>query len=232
MSSKNIRIFMDVPLSQAQSLTLEKTQSHYLSNVMRLTEGDTFKIFNGVHGEWLVKVVNPSKKAFEIEVLECIRPQIQEPYKALLFPPIRQNRMDFMIEKATELGVTDFYPILTDNTNVTKINPDRLRKIIIEAVEQSERLVVPEIHPLAPLRETLNSWDVSKAIYVGAERQDVQSLSTADPVPASLVGPEGGFSPKEFAFFQKFDFVKPVSLGPNILRAETAAIVMVGRFLG
>jgi len=227
MSTKYIRLFIEAPLSQSQNLTLEKTQSHYLVNVMRTRTGEQIRIFNGKDGEWLATVETPSKKACELLPIQKLRPQTEEPYKALLFPPIRQNRLDFMIEKATELGVSDFYPILTEHTTIKKINPERLLKITIEASEQSERLSIPNFHPLKSLRETLNEWDSEKKINVAIERQDFPTLSASQGASASLVGPEGGFAEKELTFFKSFDFLHPISLGPSILRTETAAIIML-----
>lgn len=231
MSIKNIRIFLEEQFEVGKTISLTKDQVHYLLTVLRLHSGDTIKVFNGENGEWGALVDVLSKKACSLHLQQRLRPQPDRSFLGLIFPPIRQARLDFMIEKATELGVTDFFPVQTDHTVISKINPDRLMKIAIEATEQSERLIIPQFHLMNSLKEVLKEWNQETPLLAAIEREQESRPIKKETLKYGvgvLIGPEGGFSPKEKTLLHQMDWIHPVSLGDTILRAETAAIVMLG----
>jgi len=153
--------------------------------------------------------------------------------KALVFAPLKKNRMDFLIEKATELGITDFYPVLTQNTETRKINEDRVHAQITEAAEQCERLTIPNFHPLQPLGDLLSDWPAVMPLYACLERIREPCLAITEKTEGLvfLIGPEGGFTIEETEMIMDCSFTQPVSLGANILRAETAALVCLAMAL-
>lgn len=227
MSVKNSRIFLETSFKKGELLPLGKEHAHYLRSVMRLQLGENIIVFNGFDGEWKGIIEALSKKEICIRLQEQLKAQPKSQFLGLLFPPIRQTRLDFMIEKATELGVTDFFPVQTERTVISKINNDRLRKIAIEASEQSERLTIPAFHPLRPLRETLKDWNATLPVIMAVERETGEASDWSHSFlsgVAVLIGPEGGFSPQEKETIRQFNFIHRVSLGEMILRTETAAI--------
>lgn len=222
-----IRLHVDHPLAQGQSLPLTEAQAHYLFGVMRLGPGDDILVFNGREGEFLARVTRAAKRGGELEVEEETRPLQIPPDLWLLFAPIKKARTDFIVEKATELGAARICPVQTDFTNAERIRQDRLQAHAIEAAEQCGGTFVPVVEELRPLSRWLSGWDAERRILwadeslVGA----AAALSGAMPGPwAILIGPEGGFSPVERDRLRALPFVLPVSLGPRILRADTAAV--------
>lgn len=222
--TKAIRIYTDQPLSEGGSLSLEGDVHHYLRNVMRVAPGQAVRIFNGRDGEYVARLEKIDKRHIETTIENKIREQRDRDHRLhLIFAPIKKERMDFLIEKAVELGATDLHPVLTQNTDMRKINDERIMAQIIEATEQCERMNVPVLHKIENLHEKLESWPENVTILAAVERMGIE------PVPrgfegecAVLVGPSGGFTAEEKHDIVSHSFVRPVSLGKNILRSETA----------
>ncbi|MEJ0044850.1 MAG: RsmE family RNA methyltransferase [Rhodospirillales bacterium] len=176
---------------------------------------------NGQHGEFSARIATLRRDRLTFNVDDLLRPQLPEPDIWLAFAPLKRDATDLLVQKATELGAAALYPVLTDRTNTARLNADRLLSIAIEAAEQCERLTIPTLHPPCSLPDLLANWPPSRTLAAALER-------TAAPPPAGqhalLIGPEGGFSPRELDAMRAAPFIQPVSLGPRILRAETAAI--------
>ena len=223
---KTPRLYVDTPMAAGSTITLDKAQSHYLANVMRRNTGDTLRVFNGRDGEWGGRISSLSKREVTIDLTEKLHEQPQEKQELhLIFAPIKKQRMDFMIEKAVELGATHLHPIVTNHTEVRKLNEERIFAQIVEACEQSERLDVPEMLPIQSLRKLLSSWDKSVPVAACLERGDYPMLGkTEQGVRAVLIGPEGGFDEDEVTLLKAYSFIVAVSLGTAIMRAETAAL--------
>ncbi len=223
---KYSRLFINAPLKRNAQIVLQKDHAHYLKNVMRKTVGDVIRLFNGVDGEWLAEIAGLGKRSCEVRVTDLLRRQdVGSNRLALYFSPIKKQRMQMLIEKSVELGVTDLYPVLMSHSDNTKINMDRLRAQVIEAAEQCERLDLPKISAPHKLEYLLMSIDTP--MYVCLERCDValdvaQMDYTGDV--AFMIGPEGGFSDQERKDITEHQYLKSMSLGTRILRAETAAI--------
>jgi 16S rRNA (uracil1498-N3)-methyltransferase len=189
---------------------------------MRLRAGDTVQLFNGRDGEWSARLDDVRRGQARLTVETCTRAQAPEPDLWLVFAPLKRDATDLLVQKATELGVSALLPVFTTRTNAARINADRLAAIAVEAAEQSERLTLPEIRTPISLPELLAAWPEQRRLAAAIER--------AGPAPfpagagALLIGPEGGFAPAELDALRVARFVCPVSLGPRILRAETAAI--------
>ena len=223
------RLFVEAPLSAGVALALASEQTHYLKTVLRLKAGARIALFNGKDGEWLARIEGLGRNACSIAVEAQSRAQVMEPDLWLVFAPIKRARIDFLVEKATELGVSALFPVMTQHTVVERVNLARLRVNAIEAAEQSERLTVPEIHPAQPLDRLVASWNGSRRLMLcdetGTSPPAATALKSADSGPwAVLVGPEGGFADRELDALKKLPFVCPVSLGPRVLRADTAAL--------
>ena len=192
---------------------------------MRKNDGDQIRLFNGKDGEWICALEFQSKKEALASPLQKIKEQSHSPQQVhAYFAPIKKNRMDFLIEKAVELGVTDLHPVLTRNTEVRKVNEERIRTQIIEAAEQCERLDIPTLHGLSSLTDILK--DPPDTLYVALERSEGLSCQNLkiDNYFAFLVGPEGGFTNEEIKHINLCKNFKKLSLGDQILRAETATI--------
>ena len=220
----NIRLFFLNPLSDNLTDELDKSQSHYLIKVMRIKESEVFSIFNQ-NGEWEAKVLKISKGIVEFKTVKQLRKKESSKELWLAFSPIKSNYQNFMIQKATELGVTKFLPIIFDRTVVRKINKERLKKIVIEASEQSNRINVPSIESPQTLDIFLkkNSMDL---IFTDLNSDNIkvdQSKLTDKPV-CIIIGPEGDFSEAERDKILSFKDVQSVKINENILRSETAVI--------
>jgi 16S rRNA (uracil1498-N3)-methyltransferase len=225
---KSPRLFVTAPLEAGQGFAVEEAQSHYLRNVMRCREGGFVRVFNGRDGEFSARIDSLGKKSAQMTATQRLRDQPPaRPSIHLVFAPLKKHRMDQVIEKCVELGVTDLHPVITAHTEVREINEARISAQAIEAAEQSERLDVPRLHPLVALNAKMAAWNPALLLFWGAEtkKDDAPVLSQALKASAFLVGPVGGFHADECAFLEKQPFVRPVSLGPRVLRAETAAIV-------
>ena len=222
----NIRLFFSKSLSINLSSKLDKSQSHYLSKVMRIGVGNSFSLFNQ-NGEWEAKIKEINKGIVEFFVTKKLRSTNNEKEIYLAFAPIKLNYLNLMIQKATELGVTKFVPILTERTIVRKLNEKRLNKIIIEASEQSNRLKVPKIDKITKLDNFLKSNQNTNVIFgdLNTDNSEV-NLKSSDPL-CILIGPEGDFTVKERENILKLKNVIPLKINENILRSETAAISMI-----
>ena len=219
-----IRLFVDAPLAAGSSAPFSAGQAHYLVHVMRRARGDQVTLFNGRDGEWLARIADLRRDRGGCEVERLLRAQRPEPDVWLLFAPLKRDATELVIEKATELGVSEIHPIVTAHTNVRPLNLERLEAIAIEAAEQCERLTVPRIRRSQPLVEALEAWPRERMLTAAMERQDAPWPAPAGGPTALLIGPEGGLSPAELDVLRRTPSIVPASLGPRILRAETAAI--------
>lgn len=222
-----IRLYVDHPLGAGQTVPLDRGQAHYLFGVMRQAEGAEVKLFNGRDGEWLARITEAGKKAGAAECLSQSAPQRDPPDLWLLFAPVKKTRTDFIVEKAVELGVARLQPVQTEFTNSERVRQDRMLANAVEAAEQCGATAVPEVAPLAKLGALLDRWPAERQLMFCDEARAgaASRLAGAEGGPwAILVGPEGGFSEAERARLARLEVARPVSLGPRILRAETAAL--------
>ena len=219
----NIRLFYSKSLSLNLTDKLDKSQSHYVSKVMRLKEKEVFSLFNS-SGEWEAKIANINKSIVEFNITKQLRQKENTIDLWLAFSPIKSNYFNFMIQKATELGVTKFLPIIFERTIVRKINKERLEKVIIEAAEQSNRITVPIIEESQKLKNFLsNDMDLIFTDLNSANTKiDLRKLTTKPS--CVIIGPEGDFSEQEREEILKFNGVQSVKINENILRSETAVI--------
>ena len=220
----NIRLFFSDTLSANMIDKLDKNQSHYLSKVMRVKENEVFSLFNK-EGEWEAKVLGIFKNIVEFKIIKQLRQKEITKELWLAFSPIKSNYQNFMLQKATELGVTKFLPIIFDRTVVRKINKDRIEKIVIEASEQSNRISVPIIEGAQDLNSFLkkNSMDLIFTDLNSNIKKIDKSKFTDKPV-CIIIGPEGDFSETEREKILSFKGVQPIKINENILRSETAVI--------
>jgi 16S rRNA (uracil1498-N3)-methyltransferase len=222
----NIRLFFSESLSINLKSKLDKTQSHYISKVMRIKVGENFILFNQ-SGEYEAKVENLVKGFVEFSIVKKLRSADASKEIWLAFTPIKLNYLNLMIQKATELGVTKFMPIITERTIVRKINEKRIRKIIIEASEQSNRLNLPELDKLKNLNEFIKENAQTTVIFGDLNSNNKKiNIKGSDPI-CILIGPEGDFSVKERENISKLKKIIPLNINQNILRSETAAISMI-----
>ena len=222
----NIRLFYSESLLINLEASLDKSQSHYLSKVMRINIGQSFSLFNQ-SGEWEAKIKEINKKIVEFSVIKKLRSANNERAIWLAFAPIKLNYLSLMIQKATELGVTKFIPILTERTIVRKLNDKRLNKIIIEASEQSNRLKVPKLEKILKLNEFLKLNQNTNIIFGDLNTDNSKiNFKSSDPL-CILIGPEGDFTLKERKNILKLKKLIPLKINQNILRSETAAISMI-----
>ena len=222
-----IRLFVDHPLTEAQSVHLNRDQAHYLFSVMRKSEGDHVAIFDGKNGEWLAQIDVAGKKKGVLRCLKMTKPQKNPPDVWLMFAPIKKARTDFIVEKATELGVALILPLQTDFTNSERIRQDRLQDHAIEAAEQCGGTFVPKVADLSRLEKLLSNWPGDRFLLFCDEGKVGERVEFQDlPIGkwAILLGPEGGFSEKERKYIQAMQNSFSLSLGPRILRADTAAV--------
>ena len=230
MTDVKIRLYVEHPLGAGQRLALNKDQSHYLFAVMRQPLGARIAVFNGADGEWLAEVSKANKRNGELVLLSQRGPQLSPPDLWLLFAPIKKARTDFIVEKAAEMGASRIVPVQTDFTNADRIRQDRLQAHAVEAAEQCGATFVPEVVDLAKLSRVLGEWPEGRKLMfcdeaLTGEAGAIAALRAAGEGPwAILIGPEGGFSDAERASLRGQAFAHPVSLGPRILRADTAAV--------
>jgi 16S rRNA (uracil1498-N3)-methyltransferase len=224
-----IRLFVTADLGPGAEVPLDAAQAHYLFNVMRLGTGARVAVFNGRDGEWLAEIADAGRRGGLLRAHERSQPQRTPPDLWLLFAPIKKARTDFIVEKATELGAARIQPVFTRLTNAERLRPDRLRAHAIEAAEQCGETWVPEIAEPVRLEALLEAWDPARRLmFCDETRESVpvrQALAAAARGPwAVLIGPEGGFSPEEMVRLRCLSFVTAVTLGPRVLRADTAAV--------
>ena len=220
----NIRLFFKESLSLNLVSKLDKSQSHYISKVMRIKENEIFSLFNS-SGEWEAKILNITKSIVEFEITNQIRQKENQKELWLAFSPIKSNYFNFMIQKATELGITKFIPIIFERTVVRKLNKERLEKVIIEATEQSNRINIPTLEDATNLEDFLKSSEMNLIftdLNSDNKKIDLEKL-TNKPV-CIVVGPEGDFSENERGKILSFKDVQAIKINENILRSETAVI--------
>ncbi|WP_278923295.1 16S rRNA (uracil(1498)-N(3))-methyltransferase [Pseudophaeobacter profundi] len=228
MSAK-IRLYVEHPLGAGQSIPLEKEQAHYLFGVMRLRPGGAVALFNGRDGEWQAEVAEAGKRTGVLICLEQSKPLQMPPDLWLIFAPIKKARTDFIVEKAAEMGAARILPVGTDFTNSERIRQDRLQAHAVEAAEQCGGTYVPEVGELQKLSRLLDDWPADRQLMFCDEAEVGNALQLAaqdhkDAPWAIVIGPEGGFSDKERSRLHAMEQAHVVSLGPRILRADTAAV--------
>ena len=226
------RLFVRTALGEGATVELDGPHANYLGNVLRLRGGGEVLLFDGASGEWLARIAEVGKKRMSLSVERRTRPVEAVPDLWLAFAPVKRAQVDWLVEKATELGVARLLPVITRRTVVERIKGERLASIAVEAAEQCGRTLVPEIAEPVGLDALLSARDPGRTLYF-ADETGGESLGTAfAPGPALiLTGPEGGFTPEERAAIRAAPGVRPVSLGPRILRAETAALAGVAAWM-
>ncbi|MDH3196349.1 MAG: 16S rRNA (uracil(1498)-N(3))-methyltransferase [Hyphomicrobiales bacterium] len=223
------RLFVDFPLDAGAIIEPDRAQAHYLLHVLRLKAGDAILVFNGRDGEWRAILRDAGRKTCRLAIDERSRAQPDPPDLDFLFAPLKQARLDYMVQKAVEMGAGRLVPVKTQFTQISRVNADRMRANAIEAAEQCGILSLPEIAPLTRLDQALAGWDPARRLIFCDEAAPVADpLAALRAVPAGplavLIGPEGGFSADERARLMQLPQVTAISLGPRILRADTAAV--------
>jgi 16S rRNA (uracil1498-N3)-methyltransferase len=227
------RLFVDQSLGDGVELRLDGAPANYLANVMRLKAGDPVRLFDDRTGEWLAEVRETAKRWIALAITGQLRARESVPDLWLLFAPVKKAPLDWLVEKATELGVARLHPVITQRTIVDRVNLDRLRTITIEAAEQCDRTALPEIAEPTKLDALLRNWPAERALLFADEAGGIPLVKVARPGPtAILIGPEGGFTDSERASIGAIAAATPVSLGPRILRAETAACAALALWMG
>lgn len=226
------RLYVDPPLSAGVAVGLDPGQANYLGNVLRLAEGGEVLLFDGVSGEWLARVAEVGKKRMILAVVEATRAQECVPDLTLAFAPIKKGRIEFLVEKAVELGAARLEPVITRRTIVDKVNLERMRSHIVEAAEQCGRTALAEIAEPVKLAAWLKAMDPARNLYFADETGGEPASEAFAPGPATiLVGPEGGFTPEEAEAIRAMPNATAISLGPRILRAETAAVAAIASWM-
>jgi 16S rRNA (uracil1498-N3)-methyltransferase len=223
------RLYVPADLSAGAEIDLEREQAHYLANVLRMREGAELLVFNGRDGEWLATIVAFAKKAARLHLREMTRPQTPQPDLLYCFAPLKQGRLDYLVQKAVEMGAGVLQPVVTQHTQVPKLGLERLQANVIEAAEQCGILSIPGVREPVKLDRLLGGWEEKRRlVYCDEDAPGNNPLPAVAAVAgeklALLVGPEGGFSDAERATLRALPFVVPIPLGPRILRADTAAV--------
>lgn len=223
------RLFVTADLVQGRAVEADREQSHYIAGVLRMRDGAEILLFNGRDGEWLARVEAVSKKAVRLLPAEQTRPQPPLPDLLYAFAPIKAGRLDYLVQKAVEMGAGTIHPVITQHTQMATVGLERLRANALEAAEQCGILAVPEVREARKFDAFIAAWDSERRLIFCDE-----SAETNNPVPALkaitearlglLVGPEGGFSEEERRQLHTLPFVTAIPLGPRILRADTAAV--------
>ena len=221
------RLFVDQVLSEGLSVTVD---GNYLAAVLRLGPGEKVKLFDDRSGEWLAEIAEAGRKRVTLILGERLREREQVPDLWLLFAPIKRGRIDWLVEKATELGVARLVPVLTRRTIVERVNLERLRAHAIEAAEQCERTALPALAEPRKLESVLRDWPADRRLFF-ADEGGGEPFRPAPGAAAILIGPEGGFTEEERAAIRALAQARPVSLGPRILRADTAALAAISLWM-
>ena len=224
-----VRLHVGAVPAIGQALALTAAQNNYLRHVLRFRDGDTLLVFDGRNGEWRARFCARGKRDSELEILEFVRPQPRAGDLWYLFAPLKHARLDYMVQKATEMGANCLQPVVTAHTQTSRVNLERMTSNVIEACEQCGVLNVPEVRWVTTLAALLAHWPASRRLLVGDEgaalAEPHRQLALLAPSPlALLIGPEGGFSTAERSELLAHPAVTPLSLGPRILRADTAAV--------
>jgi 16S rRNA (uracil1498-N3)-methyltransferase len=231
------RLWVAADLTEDGPVPLDADQAHYLRSVLRLAPGAELALFNGRDGEWLGRIATLAKQSGTVTALRRMRAQTADPDLWLVFAPVKRARIDFLVEKAVELGAARLLPVFTRHTAMTRVNLDRLQAHAREAAEQTERLSVPEVALPETLEKLLDRWDPARRLILcdetGTAPDIAAVIAAAEPCAggwAVLIGPEGGFATEELDRLRKLPFVTPVGLGPRILRSDTAALAALAVF--
>jgi 16S rRNA (uracil1498-N3)-methyltransferase len=222
------RLVIETPLNASGDISLEREQGHYLVNVLRLKPGDALHAYNNRDGEWLAYLTNASKKAVTIRCERRLSEVTPPPDIDFLFAPLKHARLDYMVQKATELGARRLRPVITARTIAERVNLDRMKANAREASEQCNLVFVPEVLEPVSLTAALHTWQPGRALVYGDETaliaNPLDALQPLSTPAALLIGPEGGFTDAERQLLKSYPFVTPISLGPRIMRADTAAV--------
>jgi 16S rRNA (uracil1498-N3)-methyltransferase len=222
------RLHIEASLAVAAEIALSREQAHYLTSVLRLAAGDAVRAFNGRDGEWLAYLTNVTKKSAVLRCEKLVNAAMLPPDIDYVFAPLKHARLDYVVQKATELGVRRLRPVITRRTVAERVNLERMRANVVEAAEQCNLVHVPEVLEPAKLEHLLAGWEKSRSlIYCDEtlrETNPLHSIAKLKLPAAVLLGPEGGFADEEISLLKSQSFVVPISLGPRILRADTAAI--------
>jgi 16S rRNA (uracil1498-N3)-methyltransferase len=226
------RLFVDQPLACDLALTLDGAPANYLGNVLRLGAGAEVKLFDDRTGEWLARVGEAGRKRVTLAVMRHLREREEVPDLWLLFAPLKRGPTDWLVEKATELGARRLLPVMTQRTVADRVNLERLRANSIEAAEQCDRTALPQLAEPVKLERLLADWPAERPLLFADEQGGAPLSEEAAPGPAAiLIGPEGGFTAAERAAVRALPAARPVSLGPRILRAETAAVAALSLWM-
>ena len=226
------RLFVEATLSDGAAVTLDGPQANYLGNVLRLGVSGLVLLFDGTSGEWIATVAQMTRKSMQLTVERRTKAVEAVPDLWLAFAPVKRTQLDWLVEKATELGVARLMPVVTRRTVVERIKGERLRSIAVEAAEQCGRTMLPVIDELVALERLLKDRDSGRMLYFADETGGEPMVTAFESGPGLiLTGPEGGFTPEERELIRAAVGVKPISLGPRILRAETAALAAVAGWM-
>jgi 16S rRNA (uracil1498-N3)-methyltransferase len=226
------RLYVEASIGAGARVELDAAQANYLGNVMRLKKGAQLLVFDGASGEWLAEVAEAGKKRMSLSIVEPTRPQESVPDLWLAFAPVKKGRVDWLVEKAVELGVARLLPVVTQRTIVDKLNLERMRAHIVEAAEQCGRTSLAEIDEPVKLDAFLKSLVPDRTLYFADESGGQAPTTAFQPGPSMiLTGPEGGFTSDEATAIRATPSAKAISLGPRILRAETAALAAVAAWM-
>jgi 16S rRNA (uracil1498-N3)-methyltransferase len=228
-ASPSVRLYVEAPLAGGARLDCAPPQANYLVNVMRMKPGDALLVFNGRDGEWLARVSEARKGRCALLAESRTRAQTAGPDIHYLFAPLKKARLDYMVQKATELGVALLQPVMTRRTVAERVNGERMRANVIEAAEQCGVLRLPEVREPEKLAKVLQGWPAGRRLVFADEAAPIASplealAAVANGPAALLIGPEGGFDPAEREMLRGLPFVQPISLGPRVMRADTAAV--------
>jgi 16S rRNA (uracil1498-N3)-methyltransferase len=225
------RLHIEETLSAGREIALSREQGHYLTGVLRLSAGDAVRVFNGREGEWLAYLATVSKKSVSLRCERHVAEAKLPPDIDYVFAPLKHARLDYVVQKATELGVRRLRPVMTSRTITERVNLDRMRSNVVEAAEQCNLVHVPEVLEPEKLEKVLASWESGRSLVYCDETKTganpLESLKALQMPSAVLVGPEGGFTDEEKKLLESHDFIIGISLGPRIMRADTAAIAVL-----
>ena len=222
------RLFLDAALAEGAEIELPRPQAHYLVDVLRLAGGDTLRVFNGGDGEWLAYLATVTKKHVTLRCERLVAGVSPPPDIDYVFAPLKHARLDYVVQKATELGVRRLRPVITQRTIAERVNLGRMKANVIEAAEQCNLVYVPEVAEPLKLARCLAEWQQGRALVhcdeTAAIANPIDALRGVKAPAAVLIGPEGGFTDEERAMIRSLPFATAISLGPRIMRADTAAV--------